>query len=327
MKTGSENWALMMSAAKQYYQLGLPQDVIAKNLYISKSTVSRLIKKSVEMGYIEFRINDFGETDEVLEDEFMQTFGIKCVILPTYVDSDMVRLNDVCAFAAKEIFSNVEDNEIIGVPWGRTIEYLAANIKEPIERSNVKICMINGFVNGSIRSMKAIHIVEKLSTMLNATGYVLPCPLLVETPEIKNILLEDFNIKQVNELLQEAQTVIFSVGPFDMQNTYLIDLGNDVVDHLRSFNGAGNFAGRTYDINGAEFHTNLYDRLMSLPIKELAKKKKRICIAVGEYKAKAILGLLRGNIVNLLYTDIETAKEILNEHKKLIARMKGKGRR
>ena len=263
MKTGSENWALMMSAAKQYYQLGLPQDVIAKNLYISKSTVSRLIKKSVEMGYIEFRINDFGETDEVLEDEFMQTFGIKCVILPTYVDSDMVRLNDVCAFAAKEIFSNVEDNEIIGVPWGRTIEYLAANIKEPIERSNVKICMINGFVNGSIRSMKAIHIVEKLSTMLNATGYVLPCPLLVETPEIKNILLEDFNIKQVNELLQEAQTVIFSVGPFDMQNTYLIDLGNDVVDHLRSFNGAGNFAGRTYDINGAEFHTNLYDRLMS----------------------------------------------------------------
>ena len=112
-KNGNENWSLMMSAAKQYYQLGLPQDVIAKNLFISKSTVSRLIKKSVEMGYIEFHINDFGETDEALEQEFMQTFGIKCVILPTYVDSGMVRLNDVCAFAAKEIFSNVEDDEII----------------------------------------------------------------------------------------------------------------------------------------------------------------------------------------------------------------------
>ena len=310
MKSGNENWVLMMSAAKQYYQLGLPQDVIAKRLYISKSTVSRLIKKAVEMGYIEFRINDFGETDEALEDEFFQTFGIKCVILPTYVDSNMVRLNDVCAFAAKEIFSHVEDNEIIGVPWGKTIEYLAANLNEPLERENVKICMINGFVNGSIHSMKAIHIIEKLSKMLNATGYVLPCPLLVESPEIKNILLEDFNVKQVYELLNEAQTIVFSVGPFDMQNTYLIDLGSDVVDHLRSFNGAGNLAGRTYDINGSEFHTQLYDRLMSIPIKELGKKKKRICIAVGEYKAKAILGLLRGHIINLLYTATETAKAV-----------------
>ena len=43
----NENWALMMKASKQYYQLGLSQDEIAKNLYISKSTVSRLIKKSV----------------------------------------------------------------------------------------------------------------------------------------------------------------------------------------------------------------------------------------------------------------------------------------
>lgn len=324
MKTENENWALMMSAAKQYYQMGLPQDVIAKNLFISKSTVSRLIKKSVEMGYVEFRVNDFGETDEVLEDEFFQTFGIKCVILPTYVDFDMVRLNDVCAYAAKEIFSNVEDNEIIGVPWGRTIEYLAANINDPIERSNVKICMLNGFVNGSIHSMKAIHIIEKLSTMLNATGYVLPCPLLVQSSEIKNILLREQNIKQVNELLQEAQTIVFSVGPFDMQNTYLVDLGSDVIDHLRGFNGAGNFAGRTYDINGMEFHTQLYDRLMSLPIKDLANKKKRICIAVGQYKAKAILGLLRGKIINLLYTDTETARAVLREHKMLLARMKKK---
>ena len=186
--------------------------------------------------------------------------------------------------------------------------------------------MINGFVNGSIRSMKAIHIIEKLSKMLNATGYVLPCPLLVQSPDIKNILLEDFNVKQVYELLNEAQTIVFSVGPFDMQNTYLIDLGSDVVDHLRSFNGAGNLAGRTYDINGSEFHTQLYDRLMSIPIKELAKKKKRICIAVGEYKAKAILGLLRGHIVNLLYTDTETAKAVLIEHKKLPTRGKARAR-
>lgn len=316
-----DNWALMMSAAKQYYQLGLTQDVIAKNLFISKSTVSRLVKKSVEMGYIEFKVNSFGEIDEMLQLELMDAFGIESFVLPTYVDSYEVRLNDVCAFAAKDIFSQVEDGEVIGVPWGRTIEYLAANINEPDNRyTDLTICMLNGFVNGSIRSMRAIHIIERLSTMLNAAGYVMPCPLLVETPEVKTTMLSDPSIRKAYELAISADTVIISVGPCDMQNTYLTDLGEDAAKHLRQFNGAGNFAGRTYDIDGLEFHTDLYPRLMSLPIQDLARKKKRICIAVGEYKAKALLGLLRGRIINRLYTDAGTAKAILREQKSLPVR-------
>ncbi len=313
----------MMSAAKQYYQLGLSQDVIAKNLYISKSTVSRLIKKAIEMGYIEVKIKNFGEVDEMLQHEFLETFGIDSIILPTLVQSDLVRLNDVCAFAAKDIFSYVEDNEIIGVPWGRTIEYLAANINEPMEQyTNLKVCMLNGFVNGSIRSMRGIHIIEKLSTMLNATGYVLPCPLLVDSAEVKATLLADASVKEVYDISAAADMIIISVGPFDMHNTYLTELGEDVVAHLQKFNGAGNFAGRTYDINGEEMNTDLHSRLMALPIKELAKKKKRICIAVGEYKAKAVLGLLRGKIINRLYTDSDTAKAILKQHKILCAQRK-----
>lgn len=314
----NENWSLMMSAAKQYYQLGLSQYVIAKNLFISKSTVSRLIKKAVELGYIEFTINDFGEVDEMLQLEFMETFGISTVVVPTLIDSDMVRLNDVCAIAANDIFSSVEDGQVLGIPWGRTMEYLAANIKEPIkEHTNVKVCMINGFVNGSIHSMRAIHIIEKLSTMLNATGYVIPCPLLVDSPEMKATLLAESSIKEAYELALSADTIIMSVGPADMQNTYLSALGSEIAMHLRKFNGAGNLAGRTYNIDGKEFHTDLYSRLMSIPIENLATKKKCICIAVGEYKAKAILGLLRGKIITHLYTDSGTAKAILQENRTL----------
>lgn len=314
-----ENWSLMMSAAKQYYQLGMSQDSIAKNLYISKSTVSRLIKRAVELGYIEFRINGFSETDEMLEHEFNEIFGIESHVLPTLIEEDAVRLNDVCAFASNYIFSHLANGGIIGVPWGRTMEYLAANIREPINQySDIKVCMLNGFVNGSIHSMKAIHIIEKMSDMLNAKGYVMPCPLLVSSPEVKKILLDDPGIKAVYDLSMAADTIIFSVGPFDMQNTYLTELGNDVISQLRRLNGAGNFAGHTYDINGREFHTELSDRLISMSIGDIAKKERRICIAVGDYKARAVLGLLRGRIINCLYTDTKTAKAILREHKRLL---------
>lgn len=315
----NDNWSLMMRAAKQYYQLGLSQDSIAKNLYVSKSTVSRLIKKAVESGYIEFKINSFGELDEMLQQELEDTFGIRCFVLPTLMDSYAVRLNDVCAFAAKDIFAGIQDDEIICVPWGKTIEYLAAHIHEPVvERTGLKVCMLNGFVNGSVHSMRAIHIIEKLSTTLNATGYVMPSPLLVKSTEVRAVLLADPSIREIYELTQQASTAIISVGPFDMQNTYLTELGEDVVAHLRQFNGAGNFAGRTYDINGVEFETDLRERLMSITIADLAKKKKRICIAVGSHKTRAVLGLLRGQIINCLYTDSQAAREILQEQRKLL---------
>ena len=50
---------------------------------------------------------------------------------------------------------------------------------------------------------------------------------------------------------------------------------------------------------------------MSIPLEELARKRLRVCIAVGEHKARAIVGMMRGRIINRLYTDANTARAIL----------------
>ena len=64
--SNNSSWFIMMSAVKQYYQLGFSQEQIARNLFISKSTVSRLIKKAVDLGYVEIKVKSFGEFDELL---------------------------------------------------------------------------------------------------------------------------------------------------------------------------------------------------------------------------------------------------------------------
>ena len=57
MKMNKTEFQLMISAAKQYYQLGVSQEEIARRAYVSKSTISRLIRKAVDLGYVEFKIN------------------------------------------------------------------------------------------------------------------------------------------------------------------------------------------------------------------------------------------------------------------------------
>ena len=316
--SNNSSWFIMMSAVKQYYQLGFSQEQIARNLFISKSTVSRLIKKAVDLGYVEIKVKSFGEFDELLQETLEKKYNIKCYVLPTLVNQSNVRLNDVCAFAAQKVFSAIEDNENIILPCGKTAEYLAAKLNIPYKKDGVKLCMMNGFVSGSTDSLKAIHIIEKLSDMLGAEGYIMPCPLIMGNKETKDIIMEDPSIKKVNSLIRESSTIVFSVGPFDMRNTYLSELGEDVIKELMSLqNAAGNLAGRTYDINGREFQTNYSSRLTGLPLRDLKTKQKRICVAVGNYKAKAILGLLRGGFITELYTESETAREILREEAKL----------
>ena len=312
-----KEFQLMISAAKQYYQLGISQEEIARKAYVSKSTVSRLIRKAVDLGYVEFKINYSGEAVIHLQQELFDFFGIPCTVLPSFVDDYLPRLDDVCAYAARDIPAYIEDGETIGVTWGRTTEYLAKNMIPPSqEKRNVKICMLSGFVTGTIASMKATHIIEKFADIFSAQGFVMPAPLLVDTEHIAQVLLSDSNIRYVMNLCRKAQTVILSVGGTDLKDTFLTDEGTynlSVYNKIAHSGGVGDVAGRNFDINGNEIQSNITGRIMSIPLADLKKKKNRICIAIGEHKSHAILGALRGGIVNRLYTDEITAKDVLKK--------------
>ena len=163
-----KEFQLMISAAKQYYQLGISQEEIARKAYVSKSTVSRLIRKAVDLGYVEFKINYSGEAVTHLQQELFDLSGIPCTVLPAFVDDYLPRLDDVCAYAAHDIPTLIEDDEIVGVTWGRTTEYLAKNlVPPPQEKHGVKVCMLSGFVTGTIASMKATHIIEKFADIFS----------------------------------------------------------------------------------------------------------------------------------------------------------------
>jgi len=308
---------LMMSAVKQYYQLGISQAEIAKREYVSKSTISKLLNKAVEMGYVEFKINFAGESIKLLQQKFRDVFGISCTILPCFVDDYLIRLNDICSYAAGDLEKLIPDNEIVGVTWGRTTEYLAKNMIAPHkERTGIKVCMLSGFVTGNIPSMKATHIIEKFSDIYNARGYVIPAPLLVDSAEIAGVLLSDSNINYVMNLCKKSQTVILSIGGQDLNNTVLTDAGefsSSTYKNVVSNGAVGDIAGRYFDIHGNEIVSDITSRIISLSLEEIKNKRNRIAIAVGEYKSRAILGALRGKIVNKLYTDELTARAVLSE--------------
>ncbi len=320
-KMNDKEFQLMMSAAKQYYQLGISQDEIAKKAFVSKSTISRLIKRAVELGYVEFKIYDAGETVSLLQQEMFDEFGVSCIVLPSYVDEYLVQLNDVCAYAAAELANFIDEDEVVGVTWGLTTEYLAKNLKiTGKEKRNVKICMLAGFVTGTIASMKSTHIIEKFAEVFSAEGFVMPAPLLVDNEQIAKVLYSDSNIRYVMDLCRSAQTVILSIGSDNLKDTVLTDQETynlSVYNRIGLTGGVGDIGGRNFDIHGNEIRSNITNRIIGLPLAEMKTKKNRIGIAVGRHKSLGVLGALRGGLLNRLYTDETTAREVLKEARKL----------
>lgn len=321
MKMNKTEFQLMISAAKQYYQLGVSQEEIARRAYVSKSTISRLIRKAVDLGYVEFKINYSGETVIQLQQELSDWFGVSCVVIPSFVDDYFTRLDDVCEYAAHDIPALIRDEEIVGVNWGRTAEYLAKHlVSPPREKRHVKVCMLSGFVTGTIAAMKAAHIVEKFAEVFSAQGFVMPAPLVVDSEHIADVLRADSNIRYVMNLCYQAQTVILSIGGMDLRDTFLTDEGTynlSVYNRIAHSGGVGDIAGRHFDINGNEIQSNITQRIMGISLASIKEKENRIGIAVGKHKSQAVLGALRGGIINRLYTDEKTANDILKKAKML----------
>ena len=312
----------MIRITKQYYELGRTQDEIAHYEHISKSTVSRILKRAEDRGYITIKINHPIESIQSLEDEFYRYFDIeKVFIAPSYVDNFQIRLTDTCRALAEQLPKMLEDNEIIGVSWGRMMEQLVSVLKPPARPlKNIRVVQLSGSVAKNVISNLSSFIVEHFSSTFDGTGYLLPAPVLVDTKEIADAIMSDSQIKMVLDLARQSNFAVFSIGAVNPQSV-IVERGSFSQEHykeLRQLGAVGDIIARYFNIRGELVDHDINQRTIGLTLDELRQKRVRLALAVGADKIEGIVGALCGKICTHLYTDELTAKEVLKCYKNSI---------
>ncbi|MDR1028648.1 MAG: helix-turn-helix domain-containing protein, partial [Clostridiales Family XIII bacterium] len=100
---------LMIHVVKKYYEMGMTQEQIAKEEFVSKSTVSRLLKKSIDGGLVTFQFRYPIDQIKDLEREFRQLFHVdKVRIAPTFKEDFDTRMTDTCRMAASDLCNIIE---------------------------------------------------------------------------------------------------------------------------------------------------------------------------------------------------------------------------
>jgi DNA-binding transcriptional regulator LsrR (DeoR family) len=295
-----------------YYKEGKTQKEISSIFGISRFKIIRLLKEARKRGLVTIEINDPPEMLTATEVKLAKQFGLKeSIVVRIKEFSDKSALEQLGEAGARYLGKVIDSYTVLGVSWGWTIFHVVKNV-EPLEVSTLRVVQISGGL-GTIEGTDTNMLTMMLSQRFGANAYVIQAPVIVKNRNIRDTLLKERKIKEALALARKADIVILGIG----MNSKVGGLWRagflDNRDHikLRKAGAVGAICGRFYDINGKKCVNDLDGRIIGLTFDELRRIKHKIGIAMGAEKRDAILGALRGQLIDVLITDEETAGNLL----------------
>ncbi|RQD74816.1 MAG: sugar-binding transcriptional regulator [Halanaerobium sp. MSAO_Bac5] len=310
----NQRYCNKLKAAKYYYNENLTQQEIADRLYLSRPTVSKMLKEAKEEGIVQFKIVDVQNKCNMfdLEDRLMNTFSLKNAIVCDY-DESFDNLKDKIGEVAAEYFEDlVQNNMEIGFSWGTTLKAMVKNLSFNNKVKNLELITL---VGGSGKIDSDIHsnvIIENVLDKYDGEGHFLYAPAIVDNKELKENLI---NNQETRELLDRAKNVdIAFVGIGSIKELAArLNFEAEEKKELKKYNAVGDVCSRFYDAEGKLCPTEINERIIGIELEELRKIETVVGVAGGEGKVNSINAALKGGFLDVLVTDKITAEKVLEK--------------
>lgn len=314
MATGNDQYRInqILRVAKLHYELHLSQIEIARREHLSKSTVSRLIRAASDMGMVQIAIVEPKHSFTAIEDALTARFGLKkATVLPDVVGNRDILRRDICAALAEDLGRVVANGSVVGVAWGNTMSTLG-KVLPRMARRGVSVIQLNGGLSKALYETGTAAVVRDFVDALNAEGYLLPAPALVDTPAIAAAIKSDSSVHRILRLAARCDTAVYSVGTMG-QSTALYQMGYfspAAYESLRR-RAVGDICSHFVDAAGQVADRALDARVVATPLAVIRRVPSKLVAAAGTEKAAAVLACLRGKMADYLYIDKPLAAEIL----------------
>ena len=305
---------ILADAAEMYFLEGMTQAEIAKRIGVTRSMVSRMLTEAREEGIVKIKIERKFKFNPDLEKEMVTRFGLQDAVIyngqPDNYERYLIHLGSV---GAGVISSYLKHGITIGTAWGTSLN-AAFQALETKPLKNVKIVQLTGAMGERSLKIDGHELVHYLVNKLNAEGYYLNVPFIVDKPETVESLMSVQGVCETMEMMKQCDLGTFGIGSLELDYSTFFNAGYLVLDEMKGLtvHGAvGNVCGLFFDINGEPTARDFQSRSMTISKRDLLTMPIRIGIAGGAGKIRAILGALRGKYINVFVTDDITAGAVL----------------
>ena len=295
-----------------YYVAGNTQDEIAHKLGVSRQSAQRLVSLAVSEKLIKFRLDHpiarCMELSEMLRDRFGLT---SCEIVPTDPGAPE-SIAGVAIAGAAEMQKHLDTKtpKVIAVGTGRVLRACIEQLPSMDCPQHHLVSLVgNTMTDGSAT---AYNVVERMADRVGGRHNPMPLPAVVRNPAELAILHSQEPVAKTLELCAGADATFVGIGHMEHSAPMLVDgfITHEERRALIRMGAVGEIVGWVFDSGGALIEGLTNDRVSSAPLVP-AKSRPVIGLAVGEVKVAAILGAMRGQLINALVSDEATAEAVL----------------
>jgi DNA-binding transcriptional regulator LsrR (DeoR family) len=160
-----------------------------------------------------------------------------------------------------------------------------------------------------MQELDSAALARQLAQQLGGDVLYLSSPVMADSPEAA-----EQGIERTLTAARTADVALVGIGNLDPATSGFVRAGfisPQELTRLTADGAVGDVAGQIFTLSG-ELHACEYNhRVIGITFDELCRIPTTIAVAMGQEKAKAILGCLRACIINVLCTDDQVASEIL----------------
>lgn len=313
---------LLVQVARMYYEEGLNQQQIAKKLNMSRSLVSKLLIKAKRNGIVEIKINPNPiHPFQEIEDKIKQSLQLKYVKV---VDNgEGTKHNKVSVEAGLYIISRLPSCKNVVISAGRTTKGIVDNMISATSFPDITFLPASGGI-GEIRwDIDSNMICGQIAQQCGSQYRQIHAPIIVDSVEAKEILLEQTFIKEVLELSAKADMAVVGIGK-GFQKEAMLPLypsgrSEDYFEHEELI--SGDFCYNYFDKDGNVVDCRWNKQLIGLSLEQLRKIPNVVCVAEEIEKAENLYIAAKTGLVNSMIVDIKVAKKVLSCYSKDLYQM------
>ena len=309
---------LMSKVARMYYIQEMNQQAITEKLHLHQSTISRMLKKARALNLVRFSIATPPGTFSELEDQLTSRFGLQDAIVVDCPTEGEAMVRDLGAALAYFIETTVKPSITIGISsWSRSLFAMVDALHPGKYCAGGKVVQILGGVGGSGAESHAMHLAQRLAGSIGAMPVLLQAPAIVASPEARRVLSRDPAVQEASALFDELDIALVGIGSMDPSKMLAISgnvFSRDERMELRRLGAVGDICFRFFDTEGKPVRSPLVNRVIGIDLVKLRACRRGVGVAGGPRKVQAILGALRGRLIDVLITDQHTAKALSAAH-------------
>ena len=309
---------LLVKVAKLYYEEGLTQIEIAHKMRLSRPKVSRLLTEARNEGVVQITVNSMPESFEDLERELENRLGLKdsLVVHVDHPDDPQVVSQQLGEMAAQYFDRVVQEGDLVGFSWGRTMSAMADSI-QPVKLRKMHVVQMVGGLGDPQSDAHAADIVRRVAQKVNASLLsVMPAPGIVDSIEMCTALRNNRQIGYSLELSAKVDIAFVGIGSFRkdalLMNSEEIITWSEV-EPLIERGAVGDLGLHFFDITGKSLDSEIDRRVIGINLEAYRSLDRVVAVAGGSQKYDAILGAVRGKYANVLITDENTARRLLQD--------------